>query len=83
MTRWFITFFARNTPTCKEVVRMISDSIERQPPVKQRIAVRLHFLICKWCARYKKQLLLIRKLLRGDPNKIEANAPGSLSREAR
>ena len=83
MTQRFITFLARKTPSCKEVIRLLSDEMERAPSFRQWMAVRLHFLICKWCARYQKQLLLMRTLLRGDPEKIEANSPGRLSPEAK
>jgi hypothetical protein len=83
MTPWFIMFSARNTPSCKEVIRIISDSMDSTPSFKQRIAVRLHILICKWCARYQRQLLLIRSLLRGRSGKIEENTLGNISPEAR
>lgn len=83
MTQWLTRFLARNTPSCKEVTRLISESMEKKPSFRPRVAIRLHFLICKWCARYQKQLLLIRNILRRDPEKFGANAPGALSPEAR
>jgi hypothetical protein len=30
----------------------------------KRIGVRLHILMCRFCARYERQLLLIRETLR-------------------
>jgi hypothetical protein len=33
-------------------------------PLGKRIGVRLHLLICKFCARYERQLLLIRETAR-------------------
>jgi hypothetical protein len=33
-------------------------------PLGKRIGVRFHLLICKLCARYERQLLLIRETLR-------------------
>lgn len=83
MTRWFVTFLVRNTPSCKEMTERISESMERRLSFRQRIGVRLHFLICIWCRRYQKQLLFIRNILRGDPEKIGENLPGGLSPEAR
>jgi hypothetical protein len=43
---------------------MLSDAMDRPIPLGDRIAVRLHFLICQWCERYRKQIRLIRTLLR-------------------
>jgi len=55
-------------------------------PLGKRIGVRLHLLICKFCARYERQLLLIRETAR----RLAATvvAPGesfgeTLSEEAR
>jgi len=33
-------------------------------PIGKRIGVRLHLLICRFCARYERQLLLIRDTVR-------------------
>ncbi len=48
-----------------------------------RIKMSLHFLICKWCLRYKKQLFFIKKMLKLHPEKIEENVSTFLSPEAR
>ena len=50
--------------SCKDVTRLISESMDRSLPLRKRIGVRLHLLICKFCARYERQLLLIRKTVR-------------------
>jgi hypothetical protein len=83
MSSWFKNWLARNTPSCKEIVRMISDSMERPPSLRRRISIELHFLICKWCSRYQKQLRLIRNILGGNPEKVGENAPDALSSEAK
>jgi hypothetical protein len=83
MPEWFVHLLARNTPSCEEVLRLISDSMEQPLPLRRWISIRIHFLICKWCARYQKQLRLIRSLLRRDPEKAGANAPATLSPEAK
>jgi len=83
MRQWLIGFLARNTPSCKKVTEIISESMEQKPTFRRRMEVRLHLLICKWCTRYRKQLLFIRNVLRRGPEKVGANAPGGLSPEAR
>jgi hypothetical protein len=76
-------FLAHNTPSCKEVFRLISDSMEQPLSLRKRISLRLHFLICKWCSRYLKQLHFIRNILRRNPEKVGETAPGALSQETK
>ncbi len=50
--------------SCKDVTRLISESMDHSLPLGKRIGVWLHLLICKFCARYERQLLLIRETVR-------------------
>lgn len=50
--------------SCKDVTKLLSESMDRSLPLGKRIGVRLHLIICKWCARYERQLLLIRETAR-------------------
>lgn len=50
--------------SCKDVTRLLSESMDHSLPLGKRIGVRLHLLICKFCARYERQLLLIRETVR-------------------
>ena len=50
--------------SCKDVTRLISESMDRSLPLRKRIGVRVHLLICRFCASYKRQLLLIRETAR-------------------
>ena len=50
--------------SCKDVTRLLSESMDRSLPLGKRIGVRFHLLICKFCARYERQLLLIREIVR-------------------
>ena len=50
--------------SCKDVTRLISESMDHSLPFGKRVGVRLHLLICKFCARYERQLLLIRETVR-------------------
>ncbi|MDX1814381.1 MAG: zf-HC2 domain-containing protein [Thermodesulfobacteriota bacterium] len=66
--------------SCRDVTRLISRSMDTSLPVGKRIGVRVHLLICRFCARYEKQLLLIRETVR----RVAAaeDLPGGLSAEA-
>ncbi|MGD8900010.1 MAG: hypothetical protein PVF39_08030 [Desulfobacterales bacterium] len=39
---------------------MVSESMDRALPFYQRVLMRLHLLMCKYCARYREQLETIR-----------------------
>ncbi|MFZ5876441.1 MAG: hypothetical protein ACOYXU_08540 [Nitrospirota bacterium] len=84
---WLKSWLIRNTPPCQEVVRILSDAMDRPIPLRRRIAVRLHFLICQWCERYQKQVGLIRTLARsteaGSPADTPDTSNARLSDEAR
>ena len=85
---WLRNWLIRNTPTCREVIRLLSDEMDRSIPLRRWITARLHFLICVWCLRYQKQIGLMRNLLRseepGSPTgDSKAGSDARLSDEAR
>jgi hypothetical protein len=43
------------------MVPVMSESLERQLGLVERTKVRLHLLVCAWCARYLKQIKLLRQ----------------------
>jgi len=65
--------------SCKDVTKLVSESMDHTLPLGKRIGVRLHLLICKFCARYERQLLLIRETARRLAAAVEA--PGEPSGE--
>lgn len=48
---------------CKEVTRMLSDSLDRELSFHQRVGLRMHLLMCKFCSRYQRQLLFLRETM--------------------
>ena len=81
-----VGLFIRITPSCREMTRLLSEGMDRPLPLGIRIKMRLHFLICKWCERYKNQLVFLRQALRRDPDRFEgevAASSKSLSQEAK
>jgi hypothetical protein len=81
-----VGWLIRITPTCKEMTRLLSESMDHPLPFSTKLKMRLHFLICKWCERYGTQLLFLRQAFRRHPDKIDelmgAASPG-LSPEAK
>jgi len=50
--------------SCKDVTKLLSESMDHSLPLGKRIGVRVHLLMCKFCSRYERQLLLIRETVR-------------------
>lgn len=48
-------------PDCKTVTRMVSESMDTELPWGQRMKMRMHLIMCKYCSRFKRQLDLLRK----------------------
>ena len=47
---------------CKDVSARISWSLDEPLPWHQRLAVEFHLLMCRYCARFRRQLRLLRKV---------------------
>lgn len=68
---------------CKEVTRLVSESLDHKLPFFQKVGVRIHLLMCKLCPEAKKQMLFIRSAIRSltlENSSLESE--GSLSQEA-
>ncbi|BCA53826.1 hypothetical protein W02_09660 [Nitrospira sp. KM1] len=76
----------RITPTCKDMTELLSHAMDRPLPLGIRLRMRLHFLICKWCERYKQQLLFLRQAVRRRPEMLHSqtdNVAHQLSSDAK
>jgi hypothetical protein len=60
---------------CKEVTRRVSDSMDRRLPLLERMAIRIHLMMCRYCTRYKKQLAIMRQCLKELATREEGPAP--------
>lgn len=50
---------------CRQVTRLISQSMDAKLPWHRRLAIRVHLLYCVWCQRYAAQLQILREAARG------------------
>jgi len=73
-----VLFICRFTPTCPEVVRILSLGMDRELSLIMRIKLRIHYLMCSFCERYMKQLKYIRQVSREFPEKIGDVSDASL-----
>ena len=56
-----VKLIGKYTPKCREMVSILSRSMDEPMPLMMRLKKRLHFLICCWCQRYEEQLRYIHK----------------------
>ena len=64
---------------CNEVSQKVSESMDRVLPIHHQMMIRSHLLMCKYCARFRDQLLLIRKAIRSEEDPDEALKPSEPS----
>ena len=46
--------------SCKVVTQLISESMDRSLPFYQRVLIRMHLLMCKYCSRCKEHFEALR-----------------------
>jgi len=69
---------------CREVTRLMSDGLDRKVPFHRRMGIRFHLLMCRFCARYLKQLKTIRELMHLERADLEdSHLPRSLPPKTR
>ena len=59
--------------SCHDMSRLSSQSLDAKLPRLTRLRMRVHWLICKWCRRYRDQLALIRRAI----TRLGSDAPGT------
>lgn len=49
---------------CKEVSKLLSVSMDRELSWSQKMGVRFHLMMCKYCTRFHKQLRQMRGIIK-------------------
>lgn len=73
---------------CKNATKLLSESLERPLPLSHRMGLKMHLLMCRFCARFEKQIKFMRNITRRhEKQRLEEDTPSpdspSLSPEAR
>ncbi len=50
--------------SCKETTRLVSQGLDRELALGERVALRVHFAICLGCRRAGRQMKLLRRAVR-------------------
>ena len=61
--------------TCKEATALMVAREDRQLPLADRVALRLHLLACQACPRVERQMITLRNSMRQWRNYMENNEP--------
>lgn len=59
--------------SCKQASQLISQSLDRSLTLRERIALKLHLIICKYCKRFSQQVQTLRNAMRTMVDSIENN----------
>jgi hypothetical protein len=46
---------------CHDISRLSSQALDTRLPRITRLRMRMHYLVCVWCRRYRDQLALLRR----------------------
>jgi hypothetical protein len=71
---------------CREVSKLVSESMERRLPFGLRMQVWMHLMLCRLCAGFARQVHLLRRAARQNPERLAGTpsaAEATLSPEAR
>ena len=74
----------RYLPPCKEIVRIVSASLDRKLTLREKFVMKLHLFACKPCVRYFEQSQFLSNATHQlDDHLKEEMFAGRLSDEAR
>jgi hypothetical protein len=79
--RTFRRWLLRNLQPCREMVPVMSESLERRLSLREWLTLRLHLYVCTWCYQYLNQIRFLRDLV-NLPEVVDECAP-ALSEQSR
>lgn len=70
--------------SCKDVANLASQSLDEKLTLRQKLGMRFHLMMCKFCCRYVKRLEFLHRSM-GSEEQIESlnQCEESLSTSAR
>ena len=71
------------SPNCKEATHLQSEALDRKLSFAERIGLRIHLFLCKWCRRYAKQVKFLHLAAHQCGEHEGPGMSGCLSPEAR
>ena len=68
---------------CKDITKLISDSMERELSFWQRIDLRTHLILCGMCRRFQANISVLRKFANLELSNDGPSEKPTLSLEAK
>ena len=71
---------------CREISKLVSESMEQDLPLRRRLEVRMHLMMCRLCSGFARQIRLLRRAAREHPERLgpqESTPEAGLPEEAR
>ena len=59
--------------TCRDASRLISDGLDKDLSIRERIALRLHLTLCDACTRLKSQFEFMRRAIKAYSNRDDTD----------
>jgi hypothetical protein len=56
--------------TCREVTHLVSEGLDRDLGFGERLALRVHFALCRGCSTFNRQMNFLREAVKrlGEPD---------------
>ena len=67
--------------SCKEVTALLIAREDRELPLAERLALRVHMTICSACPRFERQILTMRNAMKPWQNYESDLGPGETPRQ--
>lgn len=58
--------------TCKETSLLVTQSMDRRLNWHERLGMRIHLAVCDNCARFVRQMQLVREWLKSEDEAVQA-----------
>ncbi len=71
------------SPNCRQATRLQSELLDHSLQPSQRVGLRIHLLLCRWCRRYGQQLGFLRNAVRAQDENSRLPENVTLSSDAR
>ena len=70
--------------SCREASRLVSKSMDHRLPISQTVEMKMHLFMCKFCSRFRNQVMSIRQAIRDNAElAIDDKNHGILCQEAK
>lgn len=53
----------KSMPSCNEVTRLVSEGLDRQLGFGARVALRVHFMMCRGCRNFEEHMRRLRQAI--------------------